>query len=110
MSETFQFIVQEGRHNEADALYLPYCTRTLRLEVINRAGRALKLWLRPESTPDEFPEHVIHGYGDDDPSEVFAVPYDASLLRRDFRKVHSVERAFDLEVAAVWRRNPVPQR
>jgi hypothetical protein len=71
MSETFQFIVQEGRHTEAEATYLPYCTRTLRLEVINQAGRPLKLWLRPESTPDEFPEHVIHGYGDHDDRELW---------------------------------------
>jgi hypothetical protein len=71
MSETFQFIVQEGRHHEAEALYLPYCTRTLRLEVINQAGRPLKLWLRPESTPDEFPEHVIYGYGDQNDRELW---------------------------------------
>jgi hypothetical protein len=51
-----------------------------------------------------------HGYGGDDPSEVFAVPYDASLLLRDFRKVHAVDRTFGLEIAAVWRRNPVPRR
>jgi len=67
MSETFQFIVKRGQHNQAPALYLPYGTRTLRLEVINQAGRPLKLWLRPQSTPQEFPEYVIHGYGDDDP-------------------------------------------
>jgi hypothetical protein len=66
MSDTFLFIVQEGVHSQAQALYLPYGTRTLKLEVINQAGRPLKLWLRPESTPEEFPEHVIHGYGDDD--------------------------------------------
>jgi hypothetical protein len=59
--------VQEGVHREAQALYLPYGTRTLRLDVTNSTGRPLKLWLRPESTPQEFPEHVIHGYGDDDP-------------------------------------------
>jgi len=67
MSETFQFIVKGGQHNQAPALYLPFGTRTLRLEVINQAGRPLKLWLRPQSTHEEFPEHVIHGYGDDDP-------------------------------------------
>lgn len=67
MSETFQFVVQEGTHLEAEALYVPYGTRTVKLEVINQAGRPLKLWLRPESTPEEFPEHVIHGYGDHDP-------------------------------------------
>ena len=67
MSDTIRFIVGEGVHCEAQALYLPYGTRTLRVNVINRAGRPLKLWLRPESVPQEFPEHLIHGYGDDDP-------------------------------------------
>ncbi len=67
MSDTFQFVVQEGTHHEAEALYLSYGTRTLKLEVINQAGRPLKLWLRPESMSEEFPEHIIHGYGDDDP-------------------------------------------
>jgi hypothetical protein len=71
MSQTFQFIVEEGRHAEAEAFYLPYCTRTLRLEVVNQAGRPLKLWLRPESIPDEFPEHLIHGYGDHDDRELW---------------------------------------
>jgi len=67
MSETFQFIVKGGQHSQAQALYLPYGTRTLKLEVINQAGRPLKLWLRPETTHEEFPQHVIHGHGDDDP-------------------------------------------
>jgi hypothetical protein len=59
--------VQEGDHSTAEALYLPYGTRTLKFEVVNNTGRPMKLWLRPESTPPGFPEHVIHGYGDDDP-------------------------------------------
>jgi len=67
MSETLRFVVKDGMHSEAQTSYLPYGTRTLRLEVLNRTGRPLKLWLRPESTPQEFPEHLIHGYGDDDP-------------------------------------------
>ena len=46
------------------------------------------------------------GFGTDDPAEVFAVPYDAERLRAGFSRVYGVERAFDLEVAAVWRRNP----
>jgi hypothetical protein len=67
MSDTFRFVVQEGLHTEAEAVYLPYGTRTLRLEVINQAGRPLKLWLRPETTPEGYPQHVVHGYADDDP-------------------------------------------
>lgn len=67
MGDTFQFAVQEGTHHEAEALYVPYGTRTLKLEVINQTRRPLKLWLRPESTPEEFPEHIILGHGDHDP-------------------------------------------
>ena len=55
-----------------------------------------------------------HGYGADDPDSVFALPYDAALLKHEFRPVHRVVRAFDLEVANVWhrypQRTPVPPR
>jgi hypothetical protein len=44
------------------------------------------------------------GYGAENPREVFEVPYDAARLRSKFTPVHSVKRAFDLEVARVWRR------
>lgn len=44
------------------------------------------------------------GYGAANPREVFEVPYDAARLRSQFTPVHSVKRAFDLEVARVWRR------
>jgi hypothetical protein len=46
------------------------------------------------------------GYGTENPREVFEVPYDAARLRSQFIEVHSVKRAFDLEVARVWRRRP----
>jgi hypothetical protein len=44
------------------------------------------------------------GYGAENPRRVFKVPYDAALLRSKFAEVYTVERAFDLEVARVWRR------
>ena len=47
---------------------------------------------------------IAKGYGDNDPDRVFAIPYDADMLRREFTEVYTVERAFDLDVAAVWRR------
>jgi hypothetical protein len=48
---------------------------------------------------------IRHGYGVDDPTEVWAVPYDRERLERDFTRIHRIERAFGLEAAAVWRRN-----
>ena len=48
---------------------------------------------------------INHGYGADNPSEVFAIPYDAEFLQRSFTQVFSVKRAFDLDVAGVWQRN-----
>ena len=44
------------------------------------------------------------GYGAKNPRRVFEVPYDAALLRSQFALVHTEKRAFDLEVARVWRR------
>ena len=44
------------------------------------------------------------GYGAENPRKVFKTPYDAALLRSRFEEVHTVKRAFDLEVARVWRR------
>jgi len=55
-----------------------------------------------------------HGYGAENPAEVFAVPYDAEQLHREFSAAYSLKRAFDLEVANVWhrypQRTPVPPR
>jgi hypothetical protein len=51
------------------------------------------------------------GYGADNPQEVFEVPYDAARLRSQFVPVHTVTRAFGLQVARVWRRRaPTPAR
>jgi hypothetical protein len=47
---------------------------------------------------------IRHGYGVDDPVEVWAAPYDRERLERDFTRIYRVERAFGLEAAAVWRR------
>ena len=47
---------------------------------------------------------IRHGHRMDNPTEVWAVPYDREQLERDFTRVHSLMRAFDLEVATVWQR------
>jgi len=46
------------------------------------------------------------GYGAKNPRKVFRTPYNAALLRSQFIRVHTVKRAFDIEVARVWRRRP----
>jgi hypothetical protein len=60
------FVVEEGLHSEATAVYLPYGTRTLRFAVRNQTGRPLKLWLRPDSTPAGYPASLIYGCCDED--------------------------------------------
>ena len=47
-----------------------------------------------------------HGHGSDNPTgdSIYSYPYDRPLLEEHFEKVFSVKRAFDVEVAAVWRR------
>jgi len=47
---------------------------------------------------------IRHGHGMNNPNKVWAIPYDREQLERDFTRVHSVMRAFDLEVATVWQR------
>jgi hypothetical protein len=49
---------------------------------------------------------VQHGFGAETPERVFDPPYDPDRLRAMFRRVFSVQRAFDLEIAAVWKRDP----
>jgi hypothetical protein len=45
------------------------------------------------------------GTGTDSPQgDVFEYPFDVDILRRDYEKVFSVQRAFNLEVASVWSR------
>ena len=48
---------------------------------------------------------INHGWGTDNPKgSIYNYPYDAEKLKRDFRKIYAVKRAFDIEVAAVWYR------
>jgi hypothetical protein len=49
---------------------------------------------------------VHHGFGAENPEQVFDLPYDRDRLHASFNRVLVVTRAFDLEVAAVWKRNP----
>jgi len=49
---------------------------------------------------------VRAGFGPKDPQQVFDPPYDPDRLHASFTRVFAVTRAFDLEVAAVWKRRP----
>ena len=45
------------------------------------------------------------GHGKDTPEgEIINYPFDQEVLKREYKQVFAVRRAFDLEVASVWRR------
>ncbi len=53
---------------------------------------------------------IKHGWGVENPrGTIYRPQYDAEKLKREFRKVYSVKRAFGIEVATVWYRK-VPYR
>lgn len=64
-------------------------------------GRAIE---RADWVVTTLASEVEPGFGMDDPDSVFAFPYDRARLRGQFAPIFSVERAFGLEVATVWRR------
>jgi hypothetical protein len=65
MTTAIPFEVKLGVRQVAQADYLPFGTRTLAFEVKNSSGQLLKLWLRPECTPDDYPKNLVYGYGGD---------------------------------------------
>lgn len=51
---------------------------------------------------------IEQGFGIHNPTgDVYKHPYDVKLLKANFTKVFTVKRAFDIEVASVWRSNVV---
>ena len=52
---------------------------------------------------------IRQGFLDDNPEgSIYQYPYDREALEDNYLKVFSVQRAFDLEVAAVWRKKAIP--
>jgi hypothetical protein len=48
---------------------------------------------------------IWQGRGNDTPGEnIFRYPFDIRVLQREYQQVFSVQRAFDLEVASIWKR------
>jgi hypothetical protein len=67
MNSTPHFIVQDGKDSKGEAFYLPYGTRTLRINVTNNTGQPSKLWLRPDNIPRDYRSRgIIRGYADGD--------------------------------------------
>jgi hypothetical protein len=67
----------------------------------------------PKSNLDSKPDYVVvhmdsiirQGEGSDTPQEnIFEYPFDYGILQREYEKVFSVWRAFNLEMASVWKR------
>lgn len=67
----------------------------------------------PESNLNSRPDYVVvhigsvirQGEGRDTPQEnIFEYPFDYAVLQHEYEKVFSVRRAFNLEMASVWRR------
>jgi hypothetical protein len=61
------------------------------------------------SKPDYVVIHIgssiWQGEGSDAPQgDIFRYPYDVGILHKEYEQVFSVRRAFDLEVASIWRR------
>jgi hypothetical protein len=62
-----------------------------------------------DAKPDYVVTHIVfsiwQGEGSDTPQgDVFRHPFDVDTLQREYEQVFSVQRAFDLEVASIWRR------
>jgi hypothetical protein len=62
-----------------------------------------------DSKPDFVVIHIgstiRQGEGSDTPEEnIFEYPFDYGILQREYEKVFSVQRAFSLEMASIWKR------
>ena len=62
------------------------------------------------SKPDYVVVHINgliwHGFGLDTPEgDIIRYPFDQEILKQDYKKVFSIERAFDIEIVSIWQRN-----
>ena len=68
-------------------------------------GREETLDVKPDFVVIHIGATIWQGEGVDAPTDsIFQHPYDLDVLHRNYEKVFSVKRAFDLEMASVWKR------
>lgn len=68
-------------------------------------GSESSLFAEPDYVVVHIGALIWQGEGDDTPQgSVFRYPFDLDALSRDYEKVFVVQRAFDLEMASVWKR------
>jgi len=85
----------------------PYIVNILAPEPVYRFVYGSKEYL--VSDPDYVVVHIgsiiQQGEGiDSPPNDIFDYPFDLDTLQRDYEKVFSLKRAFDLEMVSVWKR------
>lgn len=68
-------------------------------------GRETTLSSKPDYVVVHIGATIVQGEGrENPPGDVFQYPFDISVLQREYEQVFSVRRAFDLEMAGVWKR------
>lgn len=68
-------------------------------------GRTANLSSKPDYVVIHIGSTIWQGTGRDTPKgSVFRYPYDVDIMQREYEQVFSIRRAFDLEVASIWRR------
>jgi len=68
-------------------------------------GYEESLLSKPDYVVVHINELIDDGFGRDTPvGEVIHYPFDQEILRREYEKVYSVERAFGIEMVSIWQR------
>ena len=70
-----------------------------------RSGFDESLNAKPDYVAIHINSTILQGEGNDTPQKsIFRYPFEVDILQNEYKKVFSVRRAFDLEVASIWRR------
>ena len=70
-----------------------------------KSGFNQSLSSKPDYVAIQINSTILQGEGNDTPQRsIFRYPFEVDILQNEYEKVFSVRRAFNLEVASIWRR------
>ena len=70
-----------------------------------KSGSNESLSSKPDYVAIQINSTILQGEGSNTPQgSIFRYPFEIEMLQNEYEKVFSVRRAFDLEVASIWRR------
>lgn len=109
VQQTMEWLNRHARSGQVALLYLEpwFLIKELAADPVYefRNGFNDSLRSKPDYVVIQINSTISQGEGSDLPQgNIYRYPFEVDILQREYEQVYSVRRAFDLEVASIWRR------